>query len=105
MITARITNETRTITLTLDGAPDLTSPYYQNTTVAPVCLTITYRWSETSGQYFAGPEVSGPRRLKAGGLGQTVNVGYLSPEQRPDWVNDLVAQHAPTDWPQPAPTP
>ncbi|MFE2346440.1 hypothetical protein [Kitasatospora cineracea] len=102
MTTTRITDETRTITLAIEGAPDLTSPYYRNTTVAPTRLTITYRWSETSGLYFAGPEVFGPRRLKAGGLGQSVDVGYLTPEQRPDWVNDLVAQHTPTDWPQPA---
>lgn len=100
MTTSRITDETRTITLDVADAPDMKSPYHRDITIAPRRLTITYRWRETAGLYFIDPSVLGPRRLKSGGLGQGVDVGYLAPDRRPDWVNELVAQHTPTDWPQ-----
>ncbi|KIQ67029.1 hypothetical protein TR51_06470 [Kitasatospora griseola] len=100
MTAARITNEDRIIVLAVEEVPDMKSPYHRTTTIAPRRLEITYRWRETAGLYFTGADVSGPRRLKGGGLGQSVDVGYLSPEQRPDWVNELVAQHTPTDWPR-----
>lgn len=102
MIDARITDDTRTISLAIEGAPDMTMPSRPGITIAPRSMEITYRWRETAGLYFTGVDMSGPRRLKNGSLGQsTSSAGYLSPDQRPDWVNDLVDQHTPADWPEP----
>jgi hypothetical protein len=98
MTHATIASETRSITLAVADVPDMAVPYTKMT-IAPAQVTITYRWTQQDGLYFTSAEVSGPRRLKSGRLSEAwVENKYLSLNDRPGWVVDLVDAHAPQDW-------
>jgi len=98
MADTTITDETRSITLTVSGAPDMPVTYTKMT-IAPARVVFTYRWTKTGGLYSTSVEVSGPRRLKAGNLSEVwAEDKYVSPKDWPAWVAELAATNEPRDW-------
>ncbi|KAB7850169.1 hypothetical protein [Streptomyces mobaraensis] len=98
----RIIAEERRIKIAVTDVPDLPNDY--GPTIAPSTVEITYWWRHPEhredwrvpGAFMVS--VSGPRRLKSGGVGQAEITRELWNDRRPEWVKELVAAHLPEGW-------
>lgn len=98
--------ETRTVTLDVEGLPDLKA-LHSTVVVIPQQIDIRYDWTDPqyrNGWYRPGRSdvrVHGFRRLKAGGVGDlvhTVDMHHAWADQRPEWLAQIVADNMPTGW-------
>lgn len=101
------TTETRVVTLSVTGAPDL-SLGHSGRSIIPATVTIEYRWESAAKRdprgYLSGGsavKVAGHYRLKSGAVGE----GTASREfyggmrlARPEWLAEIVAAHQPAGW-------
>ncbi|GAA1977284.1 hypothetical protein [Kitasatospora viridis] len=107
-MTAIRTAEARVITLTIEGPPDLAN-WDGKFHIVPTTVEIDYRWEHPDHHdswYQPGGasiKVTGPRRLKSGGIGQqecTFEYHRTAGRECPAWLIELVAQHLPKGWDQ-----
>ena len=94
MIHSTRTRETRTIALTITGAPDLLIPG-TDLTIAPASVELTYRWPSGA----TSVEIRGPRRTKTGRTTSGTKVHMLPGDPWPAWLVELVDEYRPDNWP------
>lgn len=90
------------MTVTVTDVPDLLDPITRRM-VAPSRVRI--HLSRSDNREWASVEVWGPRRLKAGDLGQTISsMGWHEATRewpvanRPEWLTELLAEYRPDGW-------
>lgn len=95
-ITIKPIAETKAITLLVENCPDLVVGHRA---IAPREVEITYRWvapeHSPAGVRQTEVQVTGPRRLKSGDLGQEITRNLWRDDDRPAWLRDLIDRHTP----------
>jgi len=95
-IVTDITDRTTKIIMQVTGAPDIEIRWGRtDTPISPTRIEITYQWNVISGPYHTSVMLSGRRYLKTGGLGAVVTERYISENERPKWICDLVEDNRP----------